>query len=365
MRVGILFLLVMFLAPASAGAFHDGGVASCKGCHVMHQSEDGMMVPAQGYLIADSSPTDLCLGCHGSSNGAVFGLDPLFPDTEYGGGNFIFLLEDDLNDAVMGMTQPIAGEAAGHSVVGSGAGLFPDSRHTLGPGGTFPTSLLGCTSCHDPHGNGNFRMLHGPGVIQGGLYSFMAPAPLAEGVALNGPGEGPANHTAYLDGWAAWCGNCHGFNYHETIQGGFEHPVDIPLGLDVAAWYNAYDGDANPAGGDPASAYLPEVPFEDPAATVSGTAGPSAASRVTCITCHRAHGTSAPAGARWDGNVPTAALDGAASGSWPIPSPYLDPAQRSLCVQCHDVSHDNGKACLQCHAPGKGGGGGGPLPTGG
>ena len=40
-----------------------------------------------------------------------------------------------------------------------------------------------------------------------------------------------------------------------------------------------------------------QVPFEDPSASVSSTAGPTAASRITCLSCHRAHATSAPAAA--------------------------------------------------------------------
>ena len=81
------------------------------------------------------------------------------------------------------------------------------------------------------------------------------------------------------------------------------------------------------------------------------------------MTCHRAHASSAPASGRWDWNTRTLGNDGANSGSWPIPNPYVDPAQRSLCLQCHDVDHDNGKSCVGCHASGQGGGGG-PIPTG-
>jgi hypothetical protein len=315
-----------------------------------------MYVQTGGGLIDGRSPTDICLGCHATANGAVFGYDPLAPATEYGGGNFIFLLEDNINDARNGAQQPIVGEAAGHNIVAPGTGLFADSRYGLAPGGTYPASDLGCTSCHDPHGNLNYRMLHGAGDIQGGAYTFSAPAPVAAGVDLGGGPESSTNHTAYQAGWAAWCGNCHGVGYHELGQGRFEHPAEPVLGTTIRDRYDAYLGDANPTGGIAATSYLLDVPFEDSATTNSGTSGPTASSRASCISCHRAHATSTPAAGRWDWNVDSLGEDGAVSGSYVIPNPYTDPLQRSLCVKCHDIDHDNGKSCLNCHARGQAGG---------
>ena len=44
--------------------------------------------------------------------------------------------------------------------------------------------------------------------------------------------------------------------------------------------------------------------------------------------------------------------DGFESGSYPIPSPYPDPNQRSLCVKCHYTEayeHGFGRPCMECH----------------
>jgi len=126
----------------------------------------------------------------------------------------------------------------------------------------------------------------------------------------------------------------------------------VALGAEVRDTYNAYAGPADPAGGDAASAYVPEVAVEDPGATVSGTSGATSASRLSCLTCHRAHASSGPAATRWDPNVRFLADDGAASGSYPIPSPYPHPEQRALCVKCHygeSTDHGFGRACLWCH----------------
>ena len=358
MRTLTVVLALILAGISEPGlAFHDGGVAACRGCHTMHESEDGQLVVAGEDLLRAASATDLCLGCHANVNGAVFGLEPLLPAPEFGGGNFIFLLEDNLNDSQNGSQNPIGGEAAGHSVVAPSVGLVPDSRWVNGPGGNFPSARLGCTSCHDPHGNGNFRMLYGAGPVQDGLYNFNAEAPLAEGIDLNGPPEGPANHTAYRGGWARWCGNCHGDRYHDSGQARFEHPAEDNFDGDIVDRYNVYLGDADPSGGSPASSYLTLVPFEDATNTSSGTGGPTTGSRVTCISCHRAHGSSGPKSGRWDFNVSALGDDGVASGSWPIPNPYPDSAQRMLCVKCHDENHGRGRGCLSCHASGMGMGG--------
>jgi len=318
-------------------AFHDGGVGDCSGCHVMH---DDMVMPigpgGEGALLIGESSSDVCLVCHATAAGAVLGQDPLLPPPEKGAGNFVFLHEDNLNDASDGVTNPIPGEVAGHSIVAPAHGLLNSTRYAVAPGGSFPSSQLGCTSCHNPHGNANFRLLHGVGPVQGGIADFTRPAPQAEGISLTGA-ESNGTHTVYRSGMSAWCGNCHG-NYHEIEGLGFEHPTDQELEGEVSAQYNRYNGPTDPAGGSPSSAYLAAVPFEDASALPGSTNGPSGTSRVMCLTCHRAHAASAPHAGRWDFNVSLLREDGFASGSYPIPSPYLGPDQGPLCIKCHETT---------------------------
>jgi predicted CXXCH cytochrome family protein len=195
---------------------------------------------------------------------------------------------------------------------------------------------MGCTSCHDPHGNQNFRMLYGEQEVLEGMFVFSAPAPEAEGISLtSSEGESQQNHSAYLAGTSEWCGNCHGL-YHEEAGSAFEHPSREPLEDEQAAQYNVYNGDTDPDGGLPSSAYLPEVPFEDPAVEITSRNGPTATSRVICLSCHRAHATSAPHALRWDPNVVLLEQDGDVSGSYRIPDPFADPSQGSLCAKCHE-----------------------------
>jgi hypothetical protein len=57
---------------------------------------------------------------------------------------------------------------------------------------------------------------------------------------------------------------------------------------------------------------------------------------VMCLSCHRAHATSAPGAGRWDFNVSLLAEDGVESGSYPIPDPYMSASQGTLCTKCHE-----------------------------
>jgi len=347
------FLLLIagtcFILAGSAFAFHDAGVAHCNGCHTMHNSEDGTLVDpdspnGNAWLLKDATPSDVCLSCHATSRGAVFGTDPLAPPRQIGGGNFVFLLEDNLNDGHGGgdtladgsWADPIPGDAAGHNLVAPSRGVGADGTLSSAPGGTFPASQLGCSSCHDPHGNTNFRLLYGAGQsVQDGLYTFTNAAPTAVGgpSLFSGAGESNALHTAYQGGMSGWCGNCHGDFHNNSTK--LVHKSGTALGGTIATAYNLYNGTSDQTGGSQATAYLAEVPFEDAANTPTSTAGPTATSTIMCLSCHRAHASSAPNSGRWDFNVTLLEEDGVESGSYAIPDPYADPNQRSLCNKCH------------------------------
>jgi len=304
----------------------------------MHNSQDGALVDPDSpdgnpWLLNDATPSDVCLNCHADHLGAVFADDVLNPAPEKGGGNFIFLLEDNINDGHGGAGNPISGDAAGHNLDAPGYGLAADATLTSSPGGSFPASLLGCTSCHDPHGTDAFRILYGDGRLVQGTYTFTNDAPDAAGLSIFYGSEADDNHTAYKSGMSAWCGNCHGDFHANTTQ--LIHPSGFAMGATIAGTYNLYNGTSDQIGGAQATAYLAAVPFEDPANTTGSTAGPSGTSQVSCITCHRAHATSAPDAGRWDFNVTFLHEDGAESGSYLIPDPYGDLNQRSLCNKCH------------------------------
>ena len=352
--LGLVLVPLFLLLPAMAFAnvcnhchnvhghdvrVHHGGVARCSMCHTMHNSQDGQVVDTGNPagtpdLLIRSTATDVCLTCHAGHVGNVFGTDPLNPPNEIGAGNFAFLLEDNLNDRANGGLNPISGDAAGHNIVSPALGVQPDATLLTAPGGTYPSNALSCTSCHDPHGNAGFRMLYGEDQdVQGGLYHFTRPTPEAEGLSIYHGRETDSKHNAYKSGMGEWCGNCHEAFLED--HPGMKHVTQAPLGVEVAAIYNAYDGTDSPMGGSPSVAYLAAVPFEDPAATLRTTAGPSASSTMMCLSCHRAHASSAPDAGRWDFGVTFLNEDGAVSGSYPLPNPYGSDSQRSLCNKCH------------------------------
>lgn len=354
--IPVAIAVIACTAWKDSSAFHDGGVGHCSGCHTSHNSQDG--IPGNtdtpggvDALLLFENPTDLCLSCHAVANGEVLSLDPRFPSPERGAGNFGFLLEDNLNDGPGGAAAPIDGSHAGHNVASLLWGIPVDPVRSVAPGGTYPADNLTCTSCHDPHGNSGFRMLRGRGSTDASGFRFTEDAPLGEGIPLYGAGESPTLHTAYHQGWSDWCGNCHG-RVHHSLGAVFEHPTDSAMDSEEWANYNDYDGPEQIFSGDYSTAYLPEVPLEDPTAAIDATVGATGSSRVMCLTCHRAHATSAPSALRWDPSVEFLADDGQVSGSYPLPSPYPDPEQRSLCVKCHFAEayeHGFGRPCMECH----------------
>ena len=330
--IGIAAAIVV-LVGAPALAFHDGGVAHCNGCHTMHNSEDGALVDADSpngnpWLLRDATPSDVCLGCHATRSGAV--LDPTA--AELGGGNFSNLLLTNINDGYGGASNPITGDHGGHNLDAPGFSIGTDPTLSAAPGGTFPASVMGCTSCHDPHGTTDFRLLYGTGRLVQEFYTFTNPAPNAVGLGLRGAVESNASHTAYQGGMSAWCGNCHGDFHNNNTK--LIHPSGSAIGATIATTYNLYNGSDDLTGGAAGTAYLAQVPFEDPANTTTSTTGPTASSQVACITCHRAHATSAPDAGRWDFDVTFLHEDGLESGSPALPNPY-NYTQRSLCNKCH------------------------------
>jgi len=349
----LAFWLFSFCLPGFA--FHESGVANCAACHVMHNSENGTWIDptapgGRPMLLKFATATDACLSCHATDLGSVWGSDPLHPPAEKGAGNFSYLSSVNLADGPNSAMHPISGSHAGHNVIAESRGSMYDPTYPTAPGGTYPSSAMSCTSCHDPHGNKNFRMLYGQGHVAAGDFIFVNPAPRAQGISITSGKETSTSHTAYVSGMSAWCANCHG-TYHQNGVGTFQHPADQPMGRDIALSYNQYAGSDNPTGGDMATSYLPSVPFEDPSATTAGTTGPSLASRISCVSCHRAHGTSGPNAGRWDFNVVLLRQDGVLSGSFPIPIPYASANQKSLCCKCHanGETHGGNQSCISCH----------------
>jgi hypothetical protein len=275
--IAIAVAVTMTARPLWAGDWHYGAHLVCSDCHTNHNSAGGQPMrydavpdPAAYLLRADTAQT-LCLSCHdGRSTNA--------PD-------------------VMGTVSYVSESAAG--AFANAGGTIVTTAHNLNtatpvipPGGTTPM-VLTCTTCHDPHGNDNYRNLR-PDPAKTGSAKITVVAHQS----VIADGSNPAavyvsSNIVYKSGTSEWCRNCHG-----TLHDGV-YPDDKPLFGSTLASYTKW-----------ISVTLPRVPVHSP----SDDLVPSPDDRVVCISCHKAHGSTHDKALIWS--------DGAS----------LD----STCEECHD-----------------------------
>jgi len=313
--------------PASGARFHTGGVGSCQGCHLMHSAS-----PDGSPLLLGPDASSLCLNCHAS--GGANSPSVLSPDGSAltPGGDFYWL-----SKSFSWLDGASSGDSHGHNIVARDFNLFADAVNSLAPGGSFPASQLGCTSCHDPHGQvgggtsagapavsgpgsyaasapintvrGHYRLLGDVGYRPNGGPVFQSAAPIARQSQINKYQESDSSHVDYGTGMSEWCGNCHAellSGNHQVAGGAFSHPAgkNELLDQEIAAVYNSYikTGDLS---GTAATAYLQFVPFErrtsDPQQLDPlSTQGPTVNANVMCLSCHRAHASAFSNIGRWD-----------------------------------------------------------------
>lgn len=373
LKVSLVIMAAALLTIGLSGiayAFHSGGVAECGGCHSMHSPKD----TAKLYLLAFSDPSSTCLDCHsgetlGSHSVMTYPVTTGAPVVNFTpGGDFGWLLKP-YTFTVRGTTTNESGMSHGHNVVAADFGITADNELTQAPGGTFLSTNLACTSCHDPHGKyrrdssgtiltagapiigsgstgnipvagqavGAYRILAGQNYSQnnGTLVIPYPGVPTAVSPSTYNQSEATAQvrvayGTATGSGkatWGQWCATCHP-NFHSTSN--YVHPVDQGLGTTVANIYNAYINSGNTTGGPSVSSYLSLVPFMENTgdiATLKSHAtnvatgylqGPGSSDQVSCLSCHRAHASGFPEALRWqmEGEFITVA-DSSGNPIWP------------------------------------------------
>lgn len=252
------FCLFFFAGTAHAGNWHYGTHIRCTDCHTNHNSANGQPMryddvadPAH-YLLRRGTAQTLCLSCHDGSS-------PSAPDVV--------------------ATVSYVGESAAGPFANSGGTTSPIA-HDLGspvpripPGGTQPM-VLTCTTCHDPHGNANYRNLR-PDPSAAGIANVTV---LAVQTTLPDGGN-PADvyvpgNIVYKSGVSQWCRNC-----HDSHPGSGNYPDDRPIFGTALASYTRW-----------AAVTLPRVPVHSPA----DDDVPSTDDRVMCLSCHKAHGSQNP-----------------------------------------------------------------------
>ncbi len=354
------------LLSGTAFAFHSGGVAHCDGCHSMHNSADN---PREGSatsnaLMKGSDASSTCLNCHyDGSNGGYHVKSDTGGDVSQGGDYFWVTTDYTWYNGRSVVTSEAAQH--GHNIIAADYALVVDPNNTTAPGGSYPSNTLGCTSCHNPHGevagatgpisesgsygaadptdgsiHGNYRLLGDTG-----YKNFTAAAPVARANTSQG------TSTQYGQGMSTYCLSCH-LNYNDSAN---MHPVNET----VPGSYNSYVASGDMTGSQ-ATAYDSLVPFERGVSdgsllTIGSTMGVQDANDVVmCLSCHRAHASAFDNILRWDTATEFLAESGIlsaggtavtliANGAVPyhkdgvatdITTEYGE-WQRSLCNKCH------------------------------
>lgn len=335
----------------------------CSDCHTMHNSQQGTAVAftrnATGQQILTQMPfnkllkTD-CVGCHsdqGSETIVVKGVtrtpivfnqvEPIYPpdgssSSTLAGGNFYWAAQ--------------GGDQNGHNIHGISVQDARLGGDLLAPGGavatanecaschrSLATALTGCNGCHVP-----FHHATGSNEVTGqeeGWYRFLGAvmqrgeefAPTADGVVgIEDPdweqNPSTSKHNTYQGTTAPYtgfletrtinqkCAGCHGDFHSATVANSvwIRHPVDmiIPASGEFSAF----------------TAYNPLVPVARQnviAADANFTDIKHGSDVVSCISCHRAHGSPYPAMLRW------------AYRAWPGDDPYTGSPAMNGCAVCH------------------------------
>ena len=153
-------ILMVFWLNGNVFAFHDGGVAHCDGCHSMHNSVNGMPdeevaggMVGQGInenLTKGTDPSSTCLNCHEGFGSYHIASNDGTKVNYTAGGDFSWLK----NTYSWTRHENTSGDNFGHNIIAADFGYTEDGTmlSMTSPGGNYPKSALGCTSCHDPHG---------------------------------------------------------------------------------------------------------------------------------------------------------------------------------------------------------------------
>lgn len=358
-KITIVILSAALLAigiGTTASAFHSGGVAECGGCHSMHAPKTG-----GSFLLVGTDQSSTCLSCHehaGDTGPSSYHVSTAPGDMPVGvppkqrtpGGDFGWLKKS-YTMTIRGTTSTEAGDTHGHNIVAVDKSYVADATNTTAPGGTFPSSQLGCQSCHDPHSavrrlsdgsyvKGGVRGAATAPIIGSGSYKTSATPAAGQAVGayrlLRGVGDSSQTGATFAgvaiaiapstynqteatnqvrvaygasgtNTWGSWCATCHP-GMHSS--GNYVHPVDESLGAEIAANYGAYvkSGDLS---GAAASSFISLVSFAENTGDIATlqshadnnsptSAGPASSDKVMCLTCHRAHATGFPEMLRWN-----------------------------------------------------------------
>ena len=310
--VATLFLAGVLCATRQVRAdndLHDQNNLSnadyCAACHRAHTADTSRL------LLGATDQASFCYTCHGTGQ---IGANTNVQDGEYSdgsglrGGGFANAVMDPNLTGTPSSAPVTSAHSVDNSVARSwGGGPIsgtPDYGNMLN---------LECGDCHNPHGNGNYRILRGnpDGMYEEGT-ATVVDVPDESSPVYNITYNETTHYrsTSYVPGELNnWCAQCH-------------------------TRYSAGTGGGHTDSGDAIFA------FRHNTSSLSGK----------CLRCHMAHGTTATMGT-YSGAV---ALPDGTSGSGANNSRLLSSSNRAVCAECHisdgQVSgHGSGGDCAACH----------------
>jgi predicted CXXCH cytochrome family protein len=351
--IGVLVLLCLPARLVLAdGGPHDGytpTIDACAGCHRART--------AGAPSLQNNTEPAACYSCHGT---AATGADTNVQDGVYlqrdieaedpaegvdnrglkGGGFVNALMDTDWDGAAAS-----AATTSSHIADGSAGTAWGNGAIGSGPG--TPGFGLSCSSCHAPHNGAiTYRMLltiplnSGAAVgvtVTDEVPKFYTVSDTCEKSGNQYFGEGyqifacdtPGETWVGLDGpegqLSDWCVQCH-TRYHQAPITGGSTAGSIPSGDSIFAYRHRTRHTpvhcADACHNDPV-----KRPF-----TINTWGGPMMKHRVSCMTCHVAHGSSANMGG-YAGIV--AWPDGATTPSGDARSSLLRVDNLGMCQLCH------------------------------
>jgi cytochrome c553 len=218
---------------------------------------------------------------------------------------------------VDGYTDNSSGFEKGSTAFGF-SGQIPGSANHM-------TGSLVCSSCHNPHAGGgpNPRLLKT--VVQEVYDLYVEVEEISTGGPDGETGFQATQISAYKSGFTAWCSSCHdllarvaGSGHSADETGLFRHATDV-----TATIYASYNTSVGLG-----------IPLED-----SLTIDDESTGRVTCMTCHRSHGTTAEMTGR--AAEYNRLSEGGAEAETIYSSALLRISNRGVCFACHSAASRN------------------------
>ena len=210
---------------AGSGAITD----SCAGCHRVHTAK-------ATNLLNEETQLALCYTCHGASGagsnldvegGVAYGSSSGSEGGALRGGGFKYALIDSSHptgqtDSLINANGKIPARDSGkevnstHSINSSSQTAWANGRISAFP--DYGKSIkLSCGSCHDPHGNGNYRILRpipsGSGVTSG---VKIEDASTKDYTTKNYWKAGDSFAPDFITDIGSWCSTCHTRSFSES-----------------------------------------------------------------------------------------------------------------------------------------------------